>query len=322
MQLKDLLSLLSLLVVLFFVHFIYTHYYLVSFPVAEYLEKNQSKWIVEDKAKWASISAQYLDSSSNGTWHSLNETNIQWFSNSKNLDFKLDRNKVMNCVGKKWLFFHEDSSLRLLFSSVSQLINPHLMHDPIFPKYELCSPDLDDKQCEMHFKGFNDNRTETGATHFEYFREFWMPKEAVRVTFTFRQQLNNRQINFESFLSPTSQPDLMILQGGAWDKYNDYTVETAINNFIEFIDDLQRVYTGPFIWVSLVNCSPNFMKWAMEFNKRSRVILVKREIPILDRESSSFHLPQHMSNLCEGWHPLEKLTDLHRYLLFHSICSL
>lgn len=265
---------------------------------------------------WSTRATEKLDNRSLGAWGTGNSSPPYPVWLSPNPHTSPSMSSVHRCLKHRWIMMHGDSSLRFMFSSLIHLVgNADVAGDRFMPKHLTCPAHAD---CEQYMKGFNANRTETGNTHEHYFREFWDRDQSIRITFTFKQQLSTRHLSLESFITDSMQPDLLVLQAGAWNLYSGVSVDQSMEDLMAFMRDVRLLYAGPIVWVNLPACWPNFKEFAAEFNRRTRATLM---VPILDRQTSTQSLPEGLLQQCEGWHPYGRLSDMHRDWLLEAICE-
>lgn len=266
---------------------------------------------------WSHRAAAKLNGRRTGSWGRGNSTSAPdpvWFSPTQHAPPSVTT--VRQCLKNKWIMMHGDSSLRFMFSSLIQLVgNADVASDRLMPKHFTCPPDVD---CQQYIKGLNANRPEAGDAHEHYFRELWERQHSIRITFAFKQQLSTRHLSLESFITDSMQPDVLVLQAGAWNQYSGVSLNQSIADLTAFVQDVRLMYDGPILWVNLPACWPDFKEFAAEFNNRTRETL---KFPILDRETSTQNLPEGLLHQCEGWHPYGKLSDLHRDWLLEALCE-
>jgi hypothetical protein len=265
--------------------------------------------------EWSEKVSHSLNDAANGEWKTFG-----WSDSSKCFNKSYIPTDVQHCLQGKWIYFHGDSSLRLLFGSIIELVGgKEVESDSRLPHYKSCVG----SGCGKYFQGLGETLAERKADdHVHYFREYWNHDFQIRITFSFQTLLNVRHGALTSFITHSSKPDIMVLQGGSWDKYNVFTVNDSLRFLKDFLNDTIHVLGDtPIIWANLISCHKEFKDWAFDFNKRSKPIFDSLKIPVLDRGATTVQLPSNMLSLCEGWHATDKLCDLHRDLLLESLCN-
>ena len=236
------------------------------------------------------------------------------------------------CLDRKWMMIIGDSSTRMLFSGLVQLLNGSSQGtDPHFPSHRPCSmcegfwPEGSDNSecCKRFMKGQDhgdDATSDYDAGVLGYHREFW--SNGIRVTFSFKSlaELPVAAI-LRALISPSQQPDILVLQFGAWDLYQWNAVDYTIPKAMQYITSLQDLYHGPLVWVTLPECgdSPH-QKEVTEFNNGMIDELSSHNISVLSRGASTRNLPSGLVHQCKWFHAQHIIADHHAQWLLRAIC--
>ena len=260
---------------------------------------------------------------------------------------------AQQCLKNRWLVFIGDSSTRFLYSAFVQLLSgqrePLSISDPHMPGYTPCpcSEDLrgasDRHQCCSYwYKGLAGGERvvyegENQGT--VWFRERLLTTAHgyTRLTFFFKTGADSMVGSLECLMTPPSQsgllkqPDLMVLNTGAWDRGKETAV--LMNDTAVFVSEIQRLTVAPLLWLNLPHCSGDPTQKATESNAGHRELMRERGIPVLPREETTWQFLDEqwvqsrgagfnsLKDQCEGWHAHWHIAEAHTQILLNSVCQ-
>lgn len=237
------------------------------------------------------------------------------------------------CLRDKWVYLIGDSSTRMLFSALVQLVNDSsTLTDPYFPNHRFCrhceSKTESHACCQAHVKGLNWNGeadeeaqgSQGSHDRWSYHREW--TKFGTRIVFSFKTFADVPVSQaFQSQVTPSQQPDLLILQFGAWDIYHNHDLGETVAKGLAYIDHVKMHYSNPLVWLSLVECEP-FRNISMAFNLMMEPHLQHLGIAYFSRSATTRDLPNNMQEQCEGFHAWDRISDEHVQWLLRAVCPL
>jgi hypothetical protein len=192
----------------------------------------------------------------------------------------------------KWIYLVGDSSMRMFSGALISLLNGTL-EDPRFGSFII--------------------QDKGGCTAFDggCLREYIDFQTRIRVSYTFKTFVSQRATSMENLISPSQQPDIILLATGAWDGYKNRDKSGAAwgNATGDLLDQMMKDYpTSQIVVATLVSCYPTYKKIALTYNNELRRQVVSlsnssarsNSLHLLDREPSTIF--QSNRSLCEGWH--------------------
>ena len=211
---------------------------------------------------------------------------------------KTTANRALHLLEGKWVYILGDSSLRMFNGALISLLNGTL-DDPRFGSYMI------------HDKGSCEG--EASPKGGGCLREYIDMQNRIRLTFTFKTFVGQKAISMENLISPSQQPDVVVLATGAWDKYHKIqTGPQAGNATICLLKEMMRQYPRTdFVVATLISCHRRFRPFALAYNNELRRQLPSlskrgRRVYLLDREPSTIKVRN--ATLCEGWHAYSSIV--------------
>ena len=281
-----------------------------------------------------------LNSLATGTWSTIkslsseeSDSNFVW-SPSRDAHTgdcgksSLTSTTAHQCLDRKWMMLIGDSSTRIMFSSLVQLLNGSSQDtDAHFPSHrpcDMCGSDGPDSDCCNRFSKGQDNDQDPTSDEdpwiLGYYRDWW--SRGTRITFVFKS-LAERPVAaiLRVMISESQQPDVLILQFGAWDLYLRNSVEKATAKANEYIRSLRQLYRGPMVWLTLPECEDSGLRAEVaEFNKIMVSELANQNMNVLSRRSSTTGLPDGLVRHCESFHAKHIIADAHAQWLLRAVC--
>lgn len=246
-----------------------------------------------------------LDDYATGKWDS-NSSPLFWNTSRPFALHNLDVLEARSCLKDRWIYVVGDSSMRMFYSALIAKINSTL-EDDRFGSYKVhdkggCTGSLDES---------------SGHDHPGCFREF--VRYSVRLTFCFQAFGEHKNVVLQSLLSPSQVPDLVVLVTGAWDVgYHSASVETAVRNTVQMIQNVRELYSGTILWASLNTCPP-FQDSTRKLNLAQHDRLQSmNSVFILNRQSSTEFLVS--PEYCEGYHAYKTVVELHVSMMLNFVC--
>ena len=193
----------------------------------------------------------------------------------------------------KWIFLLGDSSIRMFNAATISRLNGTL-EDPRFGRYRMEVPD----------KG-NCTR-ESNAGKSGCLREYIDMENKIRLTYSFKTYLSQEATTMENLISPSQQPDVILLGTGAWDgSSNTMSGTEAGSATIALVRKMMDLYPSTdFVLATLVSCDRGWQRYAFAYNAE-----IRRRIPALDHQGRLQLLDREPSTRdarsrgsCEGWH--------------------
>jgi len=158
----------------------------------------------------------------------------------------------------------------------------------------------------------------------KYFREFWDKKHNIRITYSFKSFADVIPLTVLQTISKSHQPDIVILNTGAWSNYQGLNPSRALVDMESFMEKLQNFYFGPLIYQNLITCSSQFRVWALKFNQLADRWFRSRNYPVLNRSSMTSPTEKNsvvIDNYCEGWHSWDFTVEESTSWLMNSFCE-
>lgn len=201
-----------------------------------------------------------------------------------------------------------DSQMRMFFSRLVERVNGTLS-DRRFGSYLI------------HDKGgcFQSAGESEGHKSNECTREYI--KHDIRLTFGFQAFGQHKNVLFESLVSESTIPDLVLLSTGAWDiGYKGSKISVAANHSLQMIHNVREVYAGPIVWCLTNVCDPfkNSSSYLNEAQLKALSAVADKDLVLLNREPST--LPLTDAHLCEGYHAYGNVVSLHVDMLLNALC--
>jgi hypothetical protein len=212
---------------------------------------------------------------------------------------QIKQRHALNLLQGKWVYLLGDSSIRMFNAAAISLINGTL-EDPRFGSYL------------THDKGGCTDES-NGASG--CLREYIDMENKIRLSYTFKTYVSQEATTMENLISPSQQPDVILLGTGAWDGYSKTMGGSdgsskkmggteAGNATIALVREMMDLHPSTdFVLATLVSCHLQFQRYAFAYNaeiRRHIPTLDQRRVQLLDREPSTRHGVR--SRSCEGWH--------------------
>ena len=197
---------------------------------------------------------QALDAYALGIWKNNKNPKVWCINNSSSsntnplkYNFKTFSTKeARKCLHNKWIFIIGDSTMRMFFSRIVDLVNGTLV-DPRFGSYK------------THHKGGCQGAVTDyeGRTTNQCLREY--VKSRFRITFSFQTNGQHNNSMFDSLVSESHLPDLVLLTTGSWDVgYGGLNAKDPIvaNHSVQMVRNIRTKYSGPIVWLITNACEP------------------------------------------------------------------
>jgi hypothetical protein len=265
-------------------------------------------------------SQELLDCYATGGWRT---PLVDWELRSTQtctLKYRLGKTAVQNCLKGKWVYILGDSSCRMFFSALVEKANGTLQ-DWRFGSYK------------EHVKGGCTGGVEEKDGHrtIGCLREYF--GDSIRMTFGFQAYGQHQNEVFKSLVSDSQQPDLMLVETGAWALsygryYNhSYTIQDIVNQTYIFLDHIRSVYQGPIVWLGLPACGI-FRDDVKKLHVLLKPAILQYGNSSVTRAPSPLYLDRQSSTemfddlaICEGFHPFGNVTLLHLNMLLNIYCG-
>eukprot|EP00128_Syssomonas_multiformis_P008449 Colp12_sorted_trinity150504_noHs@18052 len=233
------------------------------------------------------------------------------------------------CLKDKWIMMVGDSSLRILFSALSELINGTL-EVPFFPRNRL-TPGL--KPNHDTQKGLTDVEREINLENVGFLREFRHKDANIRITFVFKTYSEVEPPLMQALLTGGTKPDLLVLQTGAWDQYRKHSdiksmYEETIPTVEQWLSNITalNLYNGPLMWIGMTECENHIngkFEWISLFNQMMWGVARKYKVQgVMPRGTHTRSRPKpDMFDLCEGFHAWNHLAFDHATWLLGTLCT-
>jgi hypothetical protein len=214
---------------------------------------------------------------------------------------QIKQRHALNLLQGKWVYLLGDSSIRMFNAATISRLNGTL-EDPRFGSYI------------THDKGGCTDES-NGASG--CLREYIDMENKIRLSYTFKTYVSQDAPTMENLISPSQQPDVILLATGAWDGYSKAMggsktmggTEAGNATIALVLEMMDRHPSTDFVLATLVSCHLPFQKYAFAYNaeiRRHIPALDQRRVQLLDREPSTTHGVRLRS--CEGWHAYGKIV--------------
>jgi len=237
------------------------------------------------------------------------------------------QNETRQCLAGKWIYLIGDSSTRITFSALIQQING-TVRDLEFPdhrrRYCMSKYNFSVENCGRWVKGQLPYLQNLDQDAEVYFREFWEKEYNIRITYSFKSEADLIPLSLLQTISKSHQPDLVVLNTGAWSNYHGLSPTRTFLGMQSFMEYFLNVYSGPLIYQNLATCAPAFHDWAVKYNQLADGWFRERNYPVLNRALMTSKKKKNsalISSSCEGWHTWDFLAEELTSWLVNSLCE-
>ncbi|KAM0751958.1 hypothetical protein T439DRAFT_324059 [Meredithblackwellia eburnea MCA 4105] len=234
---------------------------------------------------------------------------------------------AQGCMDNRWIMLVGDSTMRIFFATLVELLSDGQFPEDSMPSWRKlgCTQKVDKKMrqwCDRHLKGLSDWEIGAGQADEGFFRDVTVG--ATRLTFIFKTYGDTFPLLIPQLLGPggsVSQPDLLVLQSGPWDRTRKTSIPIALDYLSDYVKKIKRLFEGPTAWLATGACSPMFTDFASSYREGGMRIMQEAGISVFDRSVTLQDSCVHVSELQEGWHSWGDLGMIQLQGFLRGLCA-